>query len=291
MTRSPATWRVGVQAVAAVRPGPLRAGSSHFARFAVVELAIWGAVYGGYLALRGVTIGSPAKALAHADKIVGAEQALDLFHEASLQGALGPAVEIFSTYYLLGFGPFLGLVIVWLALRRPELYRELRTVLLVSLALASISYVLFPTAPPRLVPGLGIADTVGLSGHDTGSFAGIRFNPYAAMPSMHVGWALIVGLYGRRAARTLTVRRLFLLHPAVMAVAVSATGNHYFLDSAAGIAVAGLALALVRTQPRRRLERLTSRLSQPRRRYRNAPCTAAWADPDRSSLPPDRCAA
>jgi hypothetical protein len=111
------------------------------------------------------------------------------------------------------------------------------------------------------------------------------------MPSMHMGWALIVGLYGRRAARTLTVRRLFLLHPAVMAVAVSATGNHYFLDSAAGVAVAGLALALVRTQPRRSLERLTSRLSQPPRRSLNAPCIAAWPDPDRSSLQPERCAA
>jgi PAP2 superfamily len=291
MTRSPATYGVGGQAVAAGRPSPSRASSSHFARFAVVELAIWGAVYGGYLVLRGFTIGSAAEAVAHADKVVGAERALDLFHEAALQGALGPLAEIFSTYYMLGFGPLLGLVIVWLALRRPELYRELRTVLLVSLAIASIGYVLFPTAPPRLVPGLGIADTVGLSGHDTGSFAGIRFDPYAAMPSMHVGWALIVGLYGRRVARARILRLFFLLHPAVMAVAVSATGNHYFLDSAAGVAVAGLALALVQTRPRRRLERLTSRLSRPPRRYLNAPCMAAWPDPDRSSLQPERCAA
>jgi hypothetical protein len=283
---------VSVQAVAAGRPSPWRAsGPSHFARFAVVELAIWSSVYGGYLALRGLTIGSTAEALAHADKVVGAERALDLFHEATLQGALGPLAEVFSTYYMLGFGPLLGLVIVWLALREPELYPELRTVLLVSLAIASIGYVLFPTAPPRLVPGLGIADTVGLSGHDTGSFAGIRFDPYAAMPSMHVGWALIVGLCGRQVARARIVRLFFLLHPAVMAVAVSATGNHYFLDSAAGVAVAGLALALVRTQPLSRLERLTSRLSQPPRRHLDTPCMAAWPDPDRSSLQPERCAA
>jgi hypothetical protein len=283
---------VSVQAVAAGRPSPWRAsGPNRFARFAVVELAIWSSVYGGYLALRGLTIGSTAEALAHADKVVGAERALDLFHEARLQGALGPLAEIFSTYYMLGFGPLLGLVIVWLALRQPELYRELRTVLLVSLAIASIGYVLFPTAPPRLVPGLGIADTVGLSGHDTGSFAGIRFDPYAAMPSMHVGWALIVGLYGRQVARARVVRLFFLLHPAVMAVAVSATGNHYFLDSVAGVAVAGLALALVRTQPLRRLERLTRRLSQPPKRQLDPPCIAAWPAPDRSSLQPERCAA
>ena len=52
-------------------------------------------------------------------------------------------------------------------------------------------------APPRLVEGLGIADTVGLSGgHDEGSFMGVSFNPYAAMPSMHVGWSLLVGIAG-----------------------------------------------------------------------------------------------
>jgi PAP2 superfamily len=260
---------------------------SFIARFAAVELAIWGAVYGGYLTLRGLTIGSPAEALAHADQVVGAERALDLFHEAWLQGALGPSLELFATYYLVGFGPLLGLVIVWLALRRPKLYRELRAVLLVSLAIASIGYVLFPTAPPRLVPGLGIADTVGLSGHDTGSFAGIRFNPYAAMPSMHVGWALIVGLYGRRAARTLTARRMFLVHPAVMAVAVSATGNHYFLDSAGGVAVAGVAIALVRMRPRLRLERLARRRRLP---HLTTPCMrAAWPDkPARSALQLER---
>ena len=63
--------------------------------------------------------------------------------------------------------------------------------LFISLGIALVVYLAFPTAPPRLVPGLGIADTVGLSGHDTGSFAGVRFNPYAAMPSLHVGWSIL----------------------------------------------------------------------------------------------------
>ncbi|HEX9415356.1 MAG TPA: phosphatase PAP2 family protein [Gaiellaceae bacterium] len=243
------------------QPAPSwRSGLRPVARLLVVELAIWAAAYGGYLTLRGLTIGNPAEAHAHAGEVVRAERALGLFHEASLQGGLGAVADVFSTYYLLGFGPVLGLVIVWLGLRRPELYRELRTVLLVSLALASVAFVFFPTAPPRLVAGLGITDTVGLSGHDTGSFAGIRFDPYAAMPSMHVGWALLAGLYGFRAARSRLLRLFFLLHPAVMAVAVSATGNHYFLDSAAGVAVAGLALALVWLGPRLSLRRQTTSL-------------------------------
>jgi hypothetical protein len=106
---------------------------------------------------------------------------------------------------------------------------------------------------------------------------------------MHVGWALIVGLYGRRAARTLTARRMFLVHPAVMAVAVSATGNHYFLDSAGGVAVAGVAIALVRMRPRMRIERLASRRRLP---HLTAPCMrAAWPDkPARSALQLERSA-
>jgi len=118
--------------------------------------------------------------------------------------------------------------------------------LLLSLAIAVVFYVLYPTAPPRLLPGLGIADTVGLSGgHDAGSFAGIKFNPYAAMPSMHVGWSLLVGLVGFRTARRLPLRVFFALHPFVMAMTVTATGNHYFLDSIVGATVALTAVALV----------------------------------------------
>ena len=81
-------------------------------------------------------------------------------------------------------------------------------------------YALLPMAPPRLVPDIGIADTVGLAaGHDTGSFGGVvPFNPYAAMPSMHVGWSLLVGIFGFRALRGNALRWVFALHPVLMAV-------------------------------------------------------------------------
>jgi membrane-associated phospholipid phosphatase len=111
---------------------------------------------------------------------------------------------------------------------------------------------LLPTAPPRLVEGLGIADTVGLAGHDSGSFAGIKFNPYAAMPSMHVGWSLLIGLIGFRVARRPLLKAVFVLHPILMAITVTATGNHYFLDSIVGILVALSAVALLKL-PRPRL--------------------------------------
>lgn len=228
------------------RGAAARPRSRRLLRFAAFELAIWAALYGAYLVVRGLTIGSTQDAIAHASDVVHVEQAAGLFHEETLQSALSGLHDVLSAYYMLGFAPLIGVVVVWLALKRPDVYRELRTVLLFSIALATVVFIVFPTAPPRLVPGLGIADTVGLGGHDTGSFAGIKFNPYAAVPSMHVGWSLLIGLYGIRAVSRPVLRAFFLLHPVVMTVAVTATGNHYFFDSLAGIGVALLALFVAR---------------------------------------------
>jgi membrane-associated phospholipid phosphatase len=151
----------------------------------------------------------------------------------------------FSSYYMLGFAPVLASVLACLAGTRRRLYLELRTLLFVSLGIALVAYVTFPTAPPRLVPGLGISDTVGLAGHDRGSFAGVRFDPYAAMPSLHVGWSVLVGLAVFRASSRTWVRTVAVAHPVLMALAVTATGNHYLVDSLAGALVAVLAILAV----------------------------------------------
>jgi membrane-associated phospholipid phosphatase len=214
-------------------------------RFAAVELGIWASLYPAYLLVRGSSIEQGPDAVAHAVELVDIERATGLFHEADIQSAVGPAVELLSVYYMLGFGPLIAGVLIWLGLRHRELYRDLRTLLLTSLGLAVIGYLAFPTAPPRLVPGLGITDTVGMSAHDTGSVAGIRFNPYAAMPSMHVGWSILIGFFGFRAARRLWVKSLFVIHPFLMVVTVTATGNHYFIDAIGGAGAVLLAAAVV----------------------------------------------
>jgi membrane-associated phospholipid phosphatase len=221
-------------------------------RFTLVELLLWLSLYPAYLAVRGTTISDGDTAAANAADLVGIERTLALFHEASLQRALSFASDFFSAYYMLGFGPLIAGVLVWLALRDRDRYRELRTLLFASLAIAVLLYVSYPTAPPRLVPEFGIADTVGLSAHDTGSFAGIRFNPYAAMPSMHVGWSLLLGIVGFRAASRRALRAFFAVHPLLMAVTVTVTGNHYFVDSAAGAAIGLLTLWLLTSVRRAR---------------------------------------
>jgi hypothetical protein len=235
-------------------PGP--APRVAWARFVALELAIWGALYGTYLAVRDVTMSSPHEAFGHASDVVSLERALGVFHETSVQQLLDPVHGVLSAYYMIGFAPVILSVAVWLGLRDRAAYRSLRNALLLSIGIATVVFALFPTAPPRLVGGLGIEDTVGLSGHDTGSFLGIRFNPYAAVPSMHVGWSLLVAVAGVRAVRRRWLKPLFVAHPLLMAVAVTATGNHFFLDSVAGLAVAAFTLgllALVRRRSRPRL--------------------------------------
>ena len=177
--------------------------------------------------------------------MVGFERELGLFHEFELQRLLRPLEGFFSIYYMVGFAPVVASALVWLAGSRRRLYAELRTLLFVSLGFALVVYVAFPTAPPRLVPGLDIDDTVGLAGHDRGSFAGVRFDPYAAMPSLHVGWSVLVAAIVFRATTHTWVRALAIAHPVLMTLAVTATGNHYLVDSLAGASVALLAYAAV----------------------------------------------
>ncbi|MFN8123892.1 MAG: phosphatase PAP2 family protein [Thermoleophilia bacterium] len=210
------------------------------------EIGIWVALYGVYLAVRGLTIGGREEAIANARGVIGLEHSLGVFREMDVQSALEPLRGALSAYYMAGFAPVIAATLVVLAVRDRTAYRELRTALLVSIAIATVVFVAFPAAPPRLVPELGILDTVGLTGHDNGSFAGIRFNPYAAVPSMHVGRSLLVGIAGYRAARTRWVKALFAAHPAVMVLTVTATGNHYFFDAATGTVVALAGLLITR---------------------------------------------
>jgi hypothetical protein len=245
---------IDARAIALPRPRP-RTRAVRLTAFVGVEVLMWVAFYGAYLAIRGVAIGAEPTAMSNAHGLIDVERALGIFQEARIQDWLSPVVDGLSLYYMLGFGPLVGVALIWLAAADRVTYRWLRTALLVSVGIASVIHVLLPMAPPRLVEGLGIADTVGLSGgHDEGSFAGVSFNPYAAMPSMHVGWSLLIGVAGFRAARSQPLRWFFAAHPVVMTLTVVATGNHYLLDAAAGATVVGAALLLI--QAARRTGRL-----------------------------------
>ena len=157
---------------------------------------MWLLLYPLYLLTREGATGTQSAAVRHAHDVIGAERVARSRGRARHAAALdaSPLVrDAFATYYECAFYPLLATVVVWLALAHRDVYVQTRRALIVALALAAIVFLLFPTAPPRMLPGLGIHDTVGMRDHDAGSFHGISYNPYAAMPSMHVGWSLIVG--------------------------------------------------------------------------------------------------
>ena len=140
------------------------------------ELALWVLLYPLYLLTREGATGAFPTALEHAREIVAAERAIGLAIERGMQQLVTslPLGQVtFDSFYEWAFYPLLGAVLVWLALTHRDLYRSTRRALFVALALAAILFLLFPTAPPRMLPNLGIRDTVGMQAHDVDSFHGI----------------------------------------------------------------------------------------------------------------------
>jgi len=141
-----------------------------------------------------------------------------------------------------------GGVLVWVYRAHRAKFALLRTTLVVSTAIALVGYVLYPAAPPRL-SGLGFADTVTEHAHVnlSSDFLGSFYNPIAAVPSLHFGYAFIVGVAVAALARRRAVRLAGAAYPALMLFIIVATGNHFLFDAFAGgvVAVAGWLVAKV----------------------------------------------
>lgn len=152
---------------------------------------------------------------------------------------------IYSYYYL----PFIGVTLLWLHLFNPREYRLMRNALGISIVFAVVTIALFPVAPPRLVPESGMIDTIVFSGREH-SFS----NEFAAVPSFHVGWTTLAG-YALALTMRSRLRYVVAVAPGLaMLFVVMATGNHYWLDGAIGVAFAvGPAMALHHGTGRTRL--------------------------------------
>ena len=187
-------------------------------------------------------------AIQNARQVVDLEKLLGVFHESALQQALagnGALMQFFNAVYMWAHLPLIIAIAVWLYVRHPGDFRATRNAVLISGAIALVVFQLFPVAPPRLLPGGGFIDTAAkVSGvYDTVE-PKVFFNPYAAVPSMHVGWVLLMGLSIWRYAGWRPARWFGLGLPAFMALAVVVTGNHYFFDAISGAATALLGLWL-----------------------------------------------
>jgi membrane-associated phospholipid phosphatase len=203
------------------------------------QLALFLGAYGVYNLARWLFVGDLSEAKAHADWIVDLEQTAGVAIEGSVQGALDSSVAswFFSNVYMAAQLVVLPASLIWLYLRSPNVYRGLRNTILATWLIAIPIYALFPVAPPRLAD-IGIADTVSeqtgfaLTGRST-----IFYNPLAAVPSLHVGFAFAIGVAVALAVRARWAKALALAWGPLVAVAVVATGNHYVFDIAAGLAV------------------------------------------------------
>lgn len=229
----------------------LPAGLREFLR----ELGIVAAAGLLYFLVRGAVQDRADEAFARARALLDLEQQLGIawetvIHESALSADW--IVDLANAVYFWGHMPLLIALALWLWFRRRAVWRGLRAALLASALLGIACYVIWPTAPPRLMPELGYIDTLALraaasyQAQEVGPFV----NPYAALPSLHVGWALLAGAACARVAlgETGLRRALWLLLavaiPASQTWAVVATANHWLLDAAAGAAVVALAALL-----------------------------------------------
>jgi hypothetical protein len=215
-----------------------------------VEIATLAALYGVYELVRGQGHATLAAARSHTDAIVSLERHVHIYGEHALQRGVdslpGLPTLLGIAYILLHFVGT-ATVLVWIHKRRPAAFPLVRNTLIVSTAIALTVYVLFPVAPPRLA-GLGFADTVSKGAHVnlSSDMLGSLYNPFAAVPSLHFGYALLVGgAIGVLATRR-WVRVLGWAYPVVMLLTIVGTGNHFFFDAASGGIVMALSFLIVR---------------------------------------------
>jgi membrane-associated phospholipid phosphatase len=212
-----------------------------------VELVVVVAVYLVYDASRGLVGGGSALAVHHAHQVVSMEQRLHVSWERSVQHGAAeiPGVpRLFAWGYMSLHLGATGLTLLWLHRRRPSAYATVRLALIIASFGALVGFIVFPTAPPRLA-GVGIIDTISDGTVNLGSSAlHSIYNPYAAMPSLHLAYAGLVGVSLWRLARPRAIRALGLVYPLWVAAEVIATGNHFVLDVLAGAGVAAAALVV-----------------------------------------------
>jgi membrane-associated phospholipid phosphatase len=211
-----------------------------------LQLGIWFGFLAAYQVARGVADRNTAEAFENGLKVVDIERSASGLWELSLQSyAHKSDVLMWSvsvTYWLSQF-TIMGLALLFVYLRRNGSFTRFRNAIMLANVLGLLGYVLIPTAPPRMFPELGFVDTLASFGglnHGSG-LVELASNPYAAMPSLHSADALIVGIVMATVVRHSWAKAIWLAWPVWVWFAVIATGNHFWLDVVAGVALAILA--------------------------------------------------
>ncbi len=210
------------------------------------EILLLAIVYLMYDGVRLLVAAGHGEAFANAHHVLNLERTLRLAHEQSINRAVS-ATPVFGVTLSYAYATLhyliTPIVLVWLWQARPARYRGARTALVTATLLGLIGFWLFPTAPPRMLPGF--VDTLSRY-HDWGWWGGAASAPkglggltneFAAMPSLHVGWAAWCGWQVFRNTARWWLRALGAIYPVFIVTVVIGTANHYVVDAVAGLAV------------------------------------------------------
>ena len=215
----------------------------------LVQFVLLAAAYWAWRHARGAVDGSLGLSFSHARDLVDAERSLGLLIEPGLQhwavSAGWPADVARWGYANLHFkGSCVMLAILYFRYR-PS-YGFVRNAVFAAMAISVLGYALFPTAPPRFLPELGLDPSTAVTGNDPqiSNPGNALFNPFAAVPSMHVGLSVILAGSLGMLVRPLVLRSLFFAYPLLMTYVVLASGNHFWLDAVFGLVTAALAVGV-----------------------------------------------
>lgn len=216
-----------------------------------LQLAIWFGFILVYQVARGIADRGPEEAFQNGRAIIDFERHLHALIELDIQNVVLRAgdwlVQATNWTYWNSQFTVIGLALLWVYFKRNDAFLRLRNVLLVANLLALVGFVLVPTAPPRFFPEWGFVDTLAQSSvlnHGSG-FVQLASNQFAAMPSIHSADALILGFAMAALVSSRLAKVLWTLWPSWVWFTVMATGNHFWLDVAGGIAIAAVSTSIV----------------------------------------------
>ncbi|HEY1457202.1 MAG TPA: phosphatase PAP2 family protein [Solirubrobacteraceae bacterium] len=208
------------------------------------QVTLFGAIYLAYGMVRGLVQGRASAAFQHARDLIQFERTLHFFVEPSVQAWAS------GSHFVMGLSSWLYVnaqtsvtvcALVYLYLRHNRSFYFVRNMFVIAMGIALVGYTVFPTAPPRFLPEWGFIDTVSdITGvrlgtaHGGGGATATLTNIYAAVPSMHVAFALMIAWPLARLARWRIVRVLWVLYPFLIAFVIIATANHFIFDALLG---------------------------------------------------------
>lgn len=220
------------------------------------EVALLGLLFGVYNLGRYISARHAGSAFVHAEALIHLQAQLRLPSESEVQRLalrIPDLAQVTNRHYAGVHFPLTAVVLLWLLIRRPRQYAKARWALASLTGLALIGHTVFPLAPPRMLAEHGWVDTgtlLGQSVYGPAVDSGIA-NQFAAMPSLHVGWAFMVAVFLIRYT-TSRWRWLWIAHPLITFAVVVVTANHYWLD---GLVAIALALPLLMVFDDRRVRR------------------------------------